>query len=390
MRIVVVTESFLPTLNGVTTSVCRVVECLAAEGHRASVVAPRPAPSEHAGMPVHTVPTVPVRAFPTGLPSGAVRDVLEEVAPDVVHVASPFVLGARALREAERLGIPSVAVYQTDMPSYLAQHAPGPVGSGAAQAAWRWVRRVHGLADLTLAPSRHTMAELAAHGVPRTARWGRGVDADLFRPDRRDAVAPHRRELAPDGEVLVGYVGRLAPEKELHRLVEVARVPGVRLVVVGDGPDRARTAALLAEAVADGPGRANRPPVLLGARSGESLAEAYGLLDVFVHTGTRETFGQTLQEAHASGLPVVAPARGGPLDLVDDGRTGLLVDPDRPGALAGAVATLVADPALRDRMGRAGRVAVEGRTWAGVTAELVRHYETAVAGRRARSGRRAA
>ncbi|WP_308279877.1 glycosyltransferase [Phycicoccus mangrovi] len=130
--------------------------------------------------------------------------------------------------------------------------------------------------------------------------------------------------------------------------------------------------------------------MLLGARSGESLAEAYGLLDVFVHTGTRETFGQTLQEAHASGLPVVAPARGGPLDLVDDGRTGLLVDPDRPGALAGAVATLVADPALRDRMGRAGRVAVEGRTWAGVTAELVRHYETAVAGRRARSGRRAA
>lgn len=390
VRIVVVTESFLPTLNGVTTSVCRVVECLAARGHRVSVVCPRPAPAEHAGVPVHAVPSVSVRAFPTGLPSGAVRDVLEELRPDVVHVASPFVLGARALRETARLGIPSVAVYQTDMPSYLAQHAPRPVGPGASQAAWRWVRRVHGLADLTLAPSRHTMAELAAHGVPRTARWGRGVDARLFHPGRRDAVAAARRELAPDGEVVVGYVGRLAPEKELDRLADVARVPGVRLVLVGDGPDRARTAALLAEAVASAPGRPNRPPVLLGARSGEALADAYGLLDVFVHTGTRETFGQTLQEAHASGLPVVAPARGGPLDLVEHGCTGLLVDPDRRGTLAAAVAALVGDPALRARMGRAGRVSVEGRTWAGVTAELVGHYEAAVDARWTQRGRRAA
>ncbi|MBD3784565.1 MAG: glycosyltransferase, partial [Micrococcales bacterium] len=130
----------------------------------------------------------------------------------------------------------------------------------------------------------------------------------------------------------------------------------------------------------------DRPPVFLGARSGEALADAYGLLDVFVHTGTRETFGQTLQEAHASGLPVVAPAHGGPLDLVEHGRTGFLVDPDRPGDLAARVTTLVADPALRERMGRAGRAAVEGRTWACVTDELLGHYATVVAG----TGRRAA
>ena len=386
VRVVVVTESFLPTLNGVTTSVCRTVECLAAAGHRVSVVCPRPAPDEHAGVPVHAVPSVPVRAFPTGIPTGAVRDVLETVRPDVVHVASPFVLGARALRETARLGIPSVAVYQTDMPSYLAQHAPGLVGTGAAGAAWRWVRRVHGLADLTLAPSRHTTAELAAHGVTATARWGRGVDARLFHPGRRDRVAAARRELAPGGEVLVGYVGRLAPEKGPDRLGEGGALPGTRGRVGGGPPPRPPAPPPLAEAVAAAPGRPNRPPVFLGARSGEALADAYGLLDVFVHTGTRETFGQTLQEAHASGLPVVAPARGGPLDLVDHGRTGLLVDPDRPGDLAARMAELVADPALRERMGRAGRAAVEGRTWSRVTDELLGHYATVVAG----AGRRAA
>lgn len=383
MRIAVVTESFLPTLNGVTTSVCRVVECLRAAGHEVVVVCPGPAPVEHRGVPVHSVPSVSVRAFPLGVPTRAVRDVLTSFRPDVVHVASPFVLGARALHEAARLGIPAVAVYQTDMPSYLAQHGPGAVGTGAAGAAWRWIRRVHGLADLTLAPSSPTLAELAAHGVGPAVRWGRGVDTTLYHPSRREHAAAMRAELAPDGEVLVGYVGRLAPEKELGRLEDVARVPGVRVVVVGDGPSRSRTATGLAEAVASMPGRPNRPPVLLGQRSGESLADAYGAFDVFVHTGTRETFGQTLQEAAASGLPVVAPARGGPVDLVDHGRTGFLFDPDVPGDLAAHVATLVADPGLRQRMGAAGRAAVEGRTWAGVVDELVGHYRGVLAAPRA-------
>ncbi|KRE62167.1 glycosyltransferase [Nostocoides sp. Soil756] len=378
MRIAVVTESFLPTLNGVTTSACRVVECLAAGGHDVVVMCPGPAPTEHAGVPVVAVPSVSVRAFPLGVPTRAVRDVLTDFAPDVVHVASPFVLGARALSLAEQLGIPAVAVYQTDMPSYLAQHGPGAVGTGAAGAAWRWIRRVHGLATLTLAPSTPTLAELAAHGVRDTARWGRGVDTALYHPSRRVGVEALRAGLAPGGEVLVGYVGRLAPEKELWRLEDVARVPETRLVVVGDGPGRVRTGIRLAEAVASMPGRPNRPPVLLGQRSGEALADAYAALDVFVHTGTRETFGQTLQEAAASGLPVVAPARGGPLDLVEHDRTGLLFDPDVPGDLAHRVRALVADPERRALMGTAGRVAVEDRTWPGVVDELVEHYRAAM------------
>ncbi|PKW27304.1 glycosyltransferase family 4 protein [Phycicoccus duodecadis] len=379
MRIAVVTESFLPTLNGVTTSACRVVECLAADGHDVVVVCPGPAPAEHAGVPVVAVPSVSVRAFPLGVPTRAVRDVLTDFAPDVVHVASPFVLGARALSLADQLGIPAVAVYQTDMPSYLAQHGPGAVGAGAAGAAWRWIRRVHGLATLTLAPSTPTLAELAAHGVRDTARWGRGVDTTLYHPSRRLGVGALRAGLAPDGEVLVGYVGRLAPEKELWRLEDVARIPRTRLVVVGDGPARVRTGMRLAEAVASMPGRPNRPPVLLGQRSGEALADAYAALDVFVHPGTRETFGQTLQEAAAGGLPVVAPARGGPLDLVQHDRTGLLFDPDVPGDLADRVRALVADPERRALLGMAGRVAVEGRTWPGVVDELVDHYRAAMA-----------
>ncbi len=376
MRVALVTESFLPSLNGVTTSVCRIAECLRDTGHEVVVLAPGPAPALYAGARVHAISSVPVREFPVGLPTAEIEDLLADFAPDVVHVASPFVLGARGLLAAGRLGVPTVAVYQTDMPSYLRQHAPGLVGRGAALAAWRWVRHLHEMADLTLAPSRAALVDLRAHGVPRTALWGRGVDTTLFHPLWRiDAgTVALRRTLAPNGETLLGYVGRLAPEKELHRLAELAHLRGTRLVLVGAGPDRERLGALLCEAVAGSPSCPTLPPVFLGARVEEDLARAYAAMDVFVHTGTTETFGQTLQEAAAMGLPVVAPARGGPLDLVDDGRTGLLFDPDDPRSLSAAVRVLAENPKRRREMGRAGLDAVSGRSWAALVERLVGHY----------------
>ena len=388
MRIAIVTESFLPSLNGVTTSVCRVLDRLRETGHDAVVIAPSPAPESYAGFPVRAVTSIPVRQFQVGLPTGEIEDVLREFRPDVVHVASPFVLGARGLTAADRLGLPCVAIYQTDMPSYLEQHgnvAGAATGRAAAKAAWRWIRRIHSLADLTLAPSSAALSDIRVHGVPRTGLWGRGVDTGLFRPEWREDAGSRalRRALAPDDQVLVGYVGRLAPEKEIHRLVDVATIPGTRIVLVGDGPSRTALAEQLSEAVAGSPGRPNLPPVFLGRRSGDDLARAYAAFDVFAHTGTRETFGQTLQEAAACRLPVVAPAMGGPLDLVDHGTTGFLFDPADPRSIVEHVRTLVADPALREAMGSAGLVKVEPRSWAALVDQLVGHYEDAIARHRA-------
>jgi phosphatidylinositol alpha 1,6-mannosyltransferase len=190
-------------------------------------------------------------------------------------------------------------------------------------------------------------------------------------PSNSTRTSALRRSLAAQGaddKVLVGYVGRLAPEKELHRLTSLAGLP-VRLVLVGEGPSRAESAAALAEAGVDA--------VFLGRREGDDLARAYAALDLFVHTGTRETFGQTLQEAAATGLSVVAPARGGPLDLVDHSRTGLLFDPDDGLALRDAVAHLAGDRVKREAMGAAGRQRVASRSWQSLTAELLGHYEAA-------------
>ncbi len=369
LRVAVVTESFLPTGNGVTTSVCRVLEHLNRRGHDTVVICPGPAPESFAGARVIGVPSVSYRQFPVGLPSSKVQRTLSSFAPDIVHLASPFVLGAAGVVAAAQLGLPSVAVFQTDVPGYARRNRARLL----EPAAWRWVRRVHNQADLTLAPSSAAMDELRAHAVPRLALWQRGVDGDRFSPRRRDtaAVAALRARLAPNGEVLVGYVGRLAPEKRAERLAALAGLPGVRLVVIGDGPAWRTLRKALAPA----------DPAWLGWLDGDELADAYAALDVFVHTGTEETFGQTLQEAMASGVPVVAPARGGPVDLVAPGLNGLLYGPEDDAGLRAAVAGLSLDADQRRWMGTAGRVGVQRRTWELLGDELIAHYRGVLAQR---------
>ena len=369
VRIVIIAESFPPNVNGVAHCTLRVAEHLAARGHQPLVIAPAPAlgtPGADGPFPcpvirVRSVPVPGYRSFRVGLPGPRLRSALAGHRPDLVHLASPFVLGSavhgRGAGAAAARRLPTVAVYQTDMPGYARVYRAGRLGEAAA---WRWLRRIHNAAGRTLAPSTASAGSLREHGIQRVQVWGRGVDTDLFDPARRNERL--RRELAPGGEVLVGYVGRLAPEKRVDLLGQVAALPGTRLVIVGGGPAEAALRRALPRAV------------FLGPRYGTDLAGIYASLDVFVHSGARETFGQTLQEAAASGLPVVAPAAGGPLDIVSEGTTGFLVPPGAPGPLAEAVSRLVRDPAMRAAMGRAARQKVAGRTWPALGDELIGHY----------------
>ncbi|GHH15342.1 glycosyltransferase family 4 protein [Streptomyces rubradiris] len=370
MRVVIVTESFPPDVNGVAHCALQTARHLVDRGHHPLVVAPAPAPGTgpdpDAPCQVVRVPSLPLPGYPQvriALPSRRLAAALVAHRPDVVHLAGPFVLGVRGMAAAARLGIPAVAVYQTDLAGYARIY----MGAGEA-AAWRRIRSVHAAADRTLAPSSAARNALQEHGVPRVALWPRGVDTVRFRPDRRDEAL--RRALAPNGERIVGYVGRLAPEKHVELLSGVCGLPGVRVVVVGDGPSRGQ----LTEAL---PGA-----VFLGRRTGGELARIFASLDLFVHTGPYETFCQTVQEAMAGGVPVVAPAAGGPLDLVAHGRTGLLVPPRDATAVREAVRALAADPARRAAYGAAARASVEGRTWAAVGDQLLDHYDQVLAARR--------
>ncbi len=359
MRVAVVAETFLPEINVVTNSVLRVLEHLERTGHQAMVIAPGRGPDHYLSAPVEAGAGLALplyRSLSVGIPTGRVLNLLEGFSPDVVHLAAPTVLGAAGVRAARLLGIPSVAVYQTDLAGFARRYGC----SAAAPALWAWLGWVHRQADLTLAPSTPAAWELRQHGVSRVACWARGVDLERFHPEHRSPLL-HRR-LAPNGELVVGYVGRLAREKQLQHLAHLRGIPGIRVVVVGDGPARAALERRLPDAT------------FLGFLTGTALSQALASLDVFVHTGIDETFCQSIQEALASGVPVVAPASGGPLDLVRHGDNGWLYPANKPELLRGAVDSLVADGSLRAAMAARARASVEHRTWETLGDELLGHY----------------
>lgn len=370
MRVAIVAESFLPNVNGVTNSVLRVIEHLRRTGHEVLVIAPDtpraepPADRIHDGVRVHRVPSrmfPKVTSLPLGIPRPRMLGVLRGFGPDVVHLASPALLGYGGLHAARHLGVPTVAVYQTDIAGFAESYGIGV----ASRAAWAWTRHLHRRADRTLAPSTSAMEKLAAHRIPRVHRWGRGVDVTGFVPSARDEHL--RCAWSPDGRPIVGFVGRLAPEKHVERLSALAARDDLQLVIIGDGVDRAKLQTLMPTAV------------FTGELRGAALASAYASMDVFVHPGEHETFCQTVQEAMASGVPVVAPNAGGPRDLVAPYRTGLLLDVDGfEAALPDAVEHLIIE---RPRYAVAARRSVLARTWPVVCDELIGHYET-VLGRR--------
>jgi len=380
MRIAIITESFPPDVNGVAHCVVRVAENLVRKGHHPLVIAPEsaratPGADNQFPYPVKRVKSVRLPGYPSfrlGLPGPRTRRAITTHRTEIVHLASPVALGAWGSHVAKAMDLPTVAVYQTDLPNYARAYRLGAVTEAFA---WRWLRDIHNAAGRTLAPSSMTAADLHAHGMERVQLWGRGVDTERFHPSRRDDRL--RAEIAPGGEVIAGYVGRLAIEKRVDLLASVAALPGVRLAVTGGGPMEEELRQAIPAAV------------FLGERHGEDLARIYASLDFFVHTGPFETFGQTIQEAAASGLPVIAPAAGGPVDLVDEGVTGFLVPPGDSDALAAAAGRLAAEPALRAAMSEAARRRVLGRSWSALVDELIGHYR-AVLGAGAAPARMAA
>jgi len=318
MRIAIVTESFLPKVNGVTNSVLRVLETIKQNEFEAIVIAPTSETQKHLGFEVFTANSISLMQFPVAMPGPSIARVLEDFEPDVIHVAAPFLLGAQAIGWGQRKFVPTVAVYQTDVAGYLERYNL----AFAKPAMEKILVSIHQNATLNLAPTKIAADYLKSLGVPGVRVWGRGVDLDLFNPanaQHPESIA-FRKTHAPNGERLIGFVGRLAAEKQVERMAELFGLEGCRFVVIGDGPERARLEAAFA----------GHDVGFTGTMTGLSLARAYAALDVFVHFGTEETFGQTIQEAKASGLAVIAPNVGGPSQLIQSGIDGILVDPSLP------------------------------------------------------------
>ena len=295
-----------------------------------------------------------------------ITDVLAEVErlqPAVIHVATPGPVGVCGLVAARLLDIPVVGSYHTELGPY-ALHLTRDLL--VAQAMDMWVEWFYRQCRLVLAPTAGVADALRARGHANVGIWGRGVDSDGFAPRRRNDML--REHLLQDGQVLLLSVGRLSNEKRTDVLLDAfrrlhERAPDARLAIVGDGPAREALQATAPAGVE-----------FLGELRGDGLAQVFASADIFCFPSTTDTFGQVILEAAASGLPVVAAAAGGALELVGHRTTGLLVPPDDPAAFADALAELVDDVHFRLALGRRALAAAQQRSWAGSYEELLQAY----------------
>jgi glycosyltransferase involved in cell wall biosynthesis len=297
-------------------------------------------------------------------PTPEVCRTLDAFNPDVVHLAGPVTNGFGGMRYAQSRELASVSSYHTALPEYARLYGLGVIEEWA----WTMLRTVHNSTAATLCPSRKTIEDLRARGFARLALWSRGVDAELFTPERRSA-SMRARLGASSGELLVVYVGRLAREKKLARLAAALRlVRGVHVALVGDGPHRHELEQLF-----DG-----LPATFTGTLHGQDLAAAYASADVFAFPSDTDTFGNVVLEAMACGLPIVACTCGGQVDLVDEGRNGLLFAPEDVEAFVERLCRYRDDVVLRERHAEESLRLARQRTWFAQVQVLVDHYRSAM------------
>jgi glycosyltransferase involved in cell wall biosynthesis len=369
LRVALFTGNYNYIKDGVALTLNRLVAFLESRGVPVLVFAPvaeSPAfasAGELVPVPSFAIPGRPEYRIARGLPETA-RQRLAAFRPTLFHIAVPDILGYQALKLAERWGVPVVASYHTRYDTYLRFYGLGflePLGRRYLRHFYNRVRRVY--------PPSESMAEIIRRDGQSQAVeiWARGVDSSLFAPDRRSMDWRRRLGMA-DGEVVISYAGRLVKEKNtavfmrvMNRLTAEGRA--VRPLVIGDGPELVS----MKEGLMNG--------VFAGFLHGEELATAYASSDIFFFPSESETFGNVTLEAMASGLPAVNALSSGSNSLVQEGATGRLVSAGDEAGLAAALAALVSDAGLRQRMGKAARQRALDYSWDSILSGLLASYE---------------
>ena len=360
-----VTETFLPKIDGIVTMIASTVECLRARGDEVLIFAPGGGPEQLYGARVVGLPSWPFPFYPElriAPPRASMRRAIEAFRPDVLHLFEPSLLGIGGIYYAQVLHIPLVISYHTNLPAYLHYYKLGFLQTGT----WKLMRIRHGRADLNLCTSTQMMEELAQHNIDRLALWDRAVDAGRFHPSKRSDAMRSTLTAGEPQKPLLLYVGRLSAEKDIGSLRDVLEaIPDLRLAIIGDGPMRHELEKHFR----------HTPTYFAGYMRGEPLAAAFASADLFVMPSQTETLGLVLLEAMASGCPVVACRAGGIPDAVEDGVTGFLFD---PGHLVQTVQRVLASPAERSAVCTRARADVERHGWQAATDLLCRQYQQAI------------
>ncbi len=369
MKIAVVTESWLPSTDGVVTWVMATVRELKKLGHTVLIIAPRGGAADFEGIEVKDVPNLSIffvyGGKPWGIPMPRVLGYLQEFQPDVVHVVNPALLGMAGVLAAYRQHLPLVESYHTNIAQYASVYHFG----FAKPAIWSMLRTMHNRAAVNLAVSEGVKEEMEAHHFRRVQVWQRGVDLELFDPRRKSVAMRERLTQGHTDRILALYVGRIAMEKGLHRLMKIFPMnPAVHLALVGEGP------ALddMQEKFRD------LPVTFVGKLLGTPLAEAYASADFFVFPSTTETIGLVLLEAMASGLPLVAARSRPTMELIGSTQAGLMFPTEDPSQIGQLVHELIDGAVPLSVRSSYARAEAEHWGWDRSTLDLIQFYHQAI------------
>lgn len=367
LRIALISETFPPEINGVANTLGRLANGLLQLGHRVQVVRPRQSVDDgrHSDDELLLTRGWPLPGYP-GLQWGqsCLQKLLrhwKRLRPDVLYIATEGPLGLAALRAAKRLRIPALSGFHTNFQQYSAHYGLGPL-TRLVTAYLRWF---HNRTVRTLVPSASQALELERRGFAHVVQLARGVDGRLFQPGRRDDELRRQWGLG-EQDIAVLHVGRLAAEKNLGLLGRAFRQLRaahphlhMRLIVVGDGPQRAQLARELPDAL------------FCGLQRGEELARHYASGDLFLFPSLSETFGNVVLEALASGLAVVAYDQAAAGQHIRHGHNGVLAPPGDEAEFVDAANWLLED---RERL---RRVRLNARQHAGRQewANIVERFE---------------
>jgi glycosyltransferase involved in cell wall biosynthesis len=371
MRIAIISEVFLPKIDGVVNRTLNLIRHLPRYGDELLIVCPRAPGCDQCPVPVVDVPSFSFPLYPEyriGLPDQRLAERLKTFRPDVLHYVNPFAFGFQCndlFRDAG-LHVPSVFSFHTLYGEFVKGYK---ALRGMSKLVWWLMREYHNRAEVNLTVSAIMQADLIQRGFERVELWPPAVDSDLFHPRRRSAAMRSRLGGRP-GRRLLLTVSRLAPEKNVGFLAEVLKaMPDACLAIVGDGPARAELERRFQGLDAR----------FIGYLRGEQLASAYASADAFVYASETETMGNVVLEAMACGCPVVAPRAGGIPNLVAHGTTGFLFRPGNVDDVVHWTRTVLSDDQVHMRISHAARLAIEERGWEHSVGRVRRTYEQAIA-----------
>jgi glycosyltransferase involved in cell wall biosynthesis len=364
MKIAIITETFLPSTDGVVTRLTNAIAYMKKQGHEILVIAPDLGPVDYQDAKIVGIKSIKLpfyRSRSFSLPSGKVKKILGNFKPDVVHSVNPLLLAASGVKYAKRLGIPLIASYHTNIPKYLRYYHYHGLSELIV---WSYIKYQHNKALMNLCTSNSVKEELTAHNINNLHVLKRGVDIVNRHPRFYDEAMRSRLLQGDSDKHLLIFVGRLAPEKEISKIKPLLEArDDIALAIIGDGPYRKS----LEEEFK------GTHTLFTGFLHGEELSKAYASADAFIFPSVTETLGLVILEAMASGLPVIAAESGPTMEQVKQKENGLIFQSDDLDSMKNAI-NLLRDKELCQVMKRNARLEAEQYSWDKASEQLLDFY----------------